>query len=109
MTSSYDSSNRYAIAAQEDRSAPRISLKIPATLRPSGQTGFSVVVRDLSLSGFACEAVTGMHVGTICWLTLPGLGGLQAEVMRNDGIVVGCAFANLLNPAVLDSVIARAS
>ncbi|MEQ1548111.1 MAG: PilZ domain-containing protein [Chakrabartia sp.] len=102
------STNRYAIAAQEDRCAPRISLKIRATLRASGQSGFSVVVRDLSLAGFSCEAVTGMHVGALCWLTLPGLSGLQAEVMRNDGINVGCAFANLLNPAVLDAIIARA-
>jgi hypothetical protein len=62
---------RYEDAAQEDRSAPRIKLKIPAQMRPSGSPAFSVIVRDLSLSGVACEALTGMAAGTRVWLTLP--------------------------------------
>ncbi len=98
---------RYAAAAQEDRSAPRIKLSIPATLRPSGDKGFQVNVIDLSLSGFACKALTSMHPGTRCWLTLPGLSALQAEIVRNDDNIVGCAFANLLSPAVLELIIAR--
>lgn len=97
----------YMRAAQEDRCAPRIALKMPATLRPSGAQGFQVTVTDLSLGGFSCEAVTGMRTGALCWLTLPGLSGLQAEVAWNDGARVGCAFANLLNQAVLDNLIAR--
>lgn len=98
---------RYEHAAQEDRSAPRIRLNIPATMRPSGSPGFKVIVKDLSLSGFACEALTGMKAGTRVWLTLPGLAALQAEIMWNDGTIVGCAFNNLLNPAVLENVLAR--
>lgn len=91
----------------EDRCAPRYRMEIPATLRPSGAQGFSVVVRDLSLAGFACEAVTTMPRGTRCWLTLPGFGGLQAEVAWNDGITVGCAFSNLLSQTVLDYILER--
>src|ERR1700712_1290579 len=83
----------YSIAAQEDRSAPRFTLAIDATLRPSGATGFKTVVTDLSLSGFAVRAITNMHKGTLCWLTLPGLSSLQSEVVWNDGNTVGCAFA----------------
>lgn len=97
----------YMRAAQEDRCAPRIALKMPAMLRPSGAHGFQVVVTDLSLGGFSCEAVTGMRPGALCWLTLPGLSGLQAEVAWNDGVRVGCAFANLMNAAVLDNLVAR--
>ncbi len=97
----------YIRAAQEDRCAPRIALKLPATLRPSGATGFQVIVTDLSLAGFSCEAVTGMRPGALCWITLPGLSGLQAEVAWNDGARVGCAFANLMNQAVLDNLVAR--
>ena len=97
----------YDDAALEDRSAPRIVLKIPATLRPSGVTGFGVVVTNLSLSGFACEAITGMPQGARCWLALPGLAPLQAEVIWNNGVVVGCAFANLLNQSILDSILNR--
>jgi hypothetical protein len=97
----------YSIAAQEDRCAPRYPLAIAATLRPSGATGFQTVVTDLSLGGFAVRAITKMHSGTLCWLTLPGLGSQQAEVIWNDGNSIGCAFATLLNPAVLKSIIDR--
>ncbi len=98
---------RYEHAAQEDRSAPRVKLNIPATMRPSGSPGFAVIVKDLSLSGVACEALTGMKGGTRVWLTLPGLSALQAEIMWNDGTMVGCAFNDLLNPAVLENILAR--
>lgn len=98
---------RYDIAAQEDRCSPRVTVAIPATLRPSGAKGFPVVVIDVSIAGFSCEAVTGMHPGTLCWLTLPGLQGQQAEVIWNNGIVVGCAFDSLLSQVVLDTVISR--
>jgi hypothetical protein len=97
----------YSIAAQEDRCAPRFALAIPAMLRPSGATGFKTVVTDLSLGGFAAKALTNLHPGTLCWLTLPGLGSLQSEIVWNDGNSVGCSFATLLNPAVLQSVVDR--
>lgn len=109
MATDYSSTtyDPYMRAAQEDRCAPRVTLKMPATLRPSGAQGFQVVVTDLSLGGFSCEAVTGMRPGALCWITLPGLSGLQAEVAWNDGARVGCAFANLMNQAVLDNLVAR--
>lgn len=107
MSNTTDTLSHYALAAQEDRCAPRIVLRIPATLRASGSPGFPVVVTDLSMAGFACEAVTGIPKGSLCWLTLPGMTGLQSEVIWNSGVMVGCAFANLLNGAVLESIIAR--
>lgn len=107
MTLAIRPADPYTIASQEDRCAPRTRLSIPATLRPSGSTGFQIVVTDLSLGGFAAQALTGMHPGTLCWLKLPGLGGLQAEVIWNNGTTIGCAFADLLNQAVHDAIIAR--
>ncbi len=91
----------------EDRSAPRVILSLPAKLRPSNSPAFSVMIKDLSLSGFACEAVTSMPQGARCWLTMPGLESMQAEVVWNDGIIVGCSFHNLLNQVVLDALVAR--
>ena len=95
----------YQLAAQEDRCAPRIALDIRATLRRAGTHGFNVIVKDLSVAGFCVDAVTSMRAGTICWLTLPGLSGQQAEVMWNNGQQVGCAFASLLHPSVLDRLL----
>lgn len=98
---------RYASAALEDRCAPRIKIRIPCLLRPSGNTGFAVVVTDLSIAGFQCEALTGMAPGTRCWLALPGLSPIEAQLVWNNGRAVGCSFAHMLNQAVLDSILRR--
>lgn len=101
------SQNRYEIAAQEDRSAPRSRLKIPASLRASGARGFQTTVLDLSLSGFSATAISKMYPGAVCWLTLPGLESLQAQVIWWRDSTVGCAFHNLLSPVVHDNLLAR--
>jgi hypothetical protein len=98
---------RYHVAAQEDRSAPRTRIMIPAQLRASGNRAFQTVVNDLSLSGFSATAVNRMHPGSVCWLTLPGLESLQAEVVWWESGMAGCAFANLLSPIVHDNILAR--
>ncbi|MGB5484501.1 PilZ domain-containing protein [Parasphingorhabdus sp.] len=97
----------YAIAAEEDRCAPRQRLAIPARMRFSCSSGFPVQVTDMSLAGFACDALTSAHPGTLCWLTLPGLGALEAEVVRHSNDGMGCAFKNLLNLAVLNHYVLK--
>ena len=97
----------YEIAAQEDRSAVRTRIMIPAQLRASGMRAFQTVVNDLSLSGFSSTAVNRMHVGSVCWLTLPGLESLQARVVWWENGLAGCAFVNLLSPIVHDNILAR--
>jgi PilZ domain len=97
----------YFSAAQEDRSAPRTRVSIPATLRVSGGRGFQTVVHDLSLSGFCAAVVNRIHNGTICWLTLPGIESLQAEVVWWDNSLSGCAFDKMISPIVLDNILTR--
>lgn len=107
MSSQHGTQDRYAIAAQEDRSAPRTRLSIPATLRPSGSKGFQTVVNDLSLSGFSAMSINRMHPGTICWLTIPSLESMEARVIWWNNSLVGCEFQNLLSPIVHDNILAR--
>lgn len=107
MTANNGTSDGYAIAAQEDRSAPRTKLSIPASLRPSGSKGFKTVVRDLSLSGFSATALNRLHPGTLCWITLPGLESMQAQVIWWEEGLVGCAFQRLLSPIVHDNILTR--
>lgn len=97
----------YFIAAQEDRSAPRTRISIPATLRMSGGRGFQTVVHDLSVSGFCAATVNRIHPGTVCWLTLPGIEALQGEVVWWDNSLSGCAFDKLLSPIVHDNILTR--
>lgn len=99
--------DRYALAAQEDRCAHRLKLSIPAMLRPSGSKGFQTAVRDLSLSGFSATAMTRIHPGTYCWLTLPGMESLPSKVVWWDNGLVGGAFERLLSPIVLENVLNR--
>jgi hypothetical protein len=48
-----------------------------------------------------------MAKGSRCWLTMPGLQGIQSEIVWNTGHMVGCAFSNLLSRVVLDNILAR--
>lgn len=107
MPTTDETARNYAVAAQEDRSAPRTKVTIPASLRPSGARGFQTVVHDLSLSGFSAASINRLHPGTICWLTLPGLESLQAQVIWWEDSMVGCAFNQLLSPIVHDNILAR--
>jgi len=93
------------LAMQEDRCAPRSKVEIPARLRISGRPAFGVTVRDLSLAGFSCDFPSAVPVGSRCWLKLPLIESLEAEVMWNDGMHLGCAFSNLLSPIVLDMLL----
>jgi hypothetical protein len=99
--------DRYACATPEDRCAPRHSVNIPGQLRPSCGKAQPITIKDISLAGFAGEAVTGMPVGALCWISLPGLGSQQAEVIWNTGFMVGCAFSTLLSQVVVDNILAR--
>ncbi|ABC63497.1 PilZ domain-containing protein [Erythrobacter litoralis] len=102
-----DTNERYELAAQEDRCAPRTKLSIPAQLRPSGGRRYHTVVHDLSISGFSAAAINRMHEGQVCWLTLPGLESLMAKVIWWDNCTVGCAFEDLLSPIVHDDILRR--
>ena len=103
----YNTTDRYYAAAQEDRSAPRLRVAVPATLRPTGGHGFSTVVNDLSLGGFSAQCVNRLAIGSLCWLKLPGLEALQCEVIWWQSNLVGCAFQNLLSPVIYDDIVSR--
>lgn len=107
MTTASKAGELYATAAQEDRSAPRTRISIPASLRASGSKSFQTVLNDLSLSGFSAMSINRLHPGTIIWLTLPGLESMQARIVWWDNSIVGCAFEKLMSPIIHDNVLAR--
>jgi len=97
----------YEYEAQEDRSAPRTRISIPGHLRPAGAKRLATTTRDISLSGFAAIALNRLQPGTTCWLTMPDMPALQADVMWWEGGIVGCAFKHLLDPADLKQLLER--
>lgn len=99
--------DKYAFAAQEDRSAHRTRLSIPAALRPAGGKKIQTVVRNLSLSGFSATAISRIPNGTMCWLTMPDQAALPARVIWWEQGLVGCAFEDLLGPLVYEAILMR--
>lgn len=97
----------YTFAAEEDRCAPRHKVAIPTKMRFSGSSSFDTEVANISLAGFACDALLQAHPGTRCWLTLPSLAPLEAEVIHRSNLGLGCTFRDMLNPAVLDRYISN--
>ncbi len=95
----------YAVATEEDRCGNREKVHISALLRPSGAKGFAVVIKNLSVAGFSAEALTGMKPGSRVFITLPGLAALQAEIVWNDGTLIGCSFQSILNKAVFEAFV----
>ncbi len=89
---------------EEARRADRLGVTIKASLREHGTTKFEVKVIDLSLTGFRCETSFTLNPGTRVWLTIPGLGGLEARVAWRDRFLYGCAFIQTLHPAVLSHI-----
>ncbi|NCP18099.1 MAG: PilZ domain-containing protein [Erythrobacter sp.] len=104
MQSSQDG---YVQAAQEDRCAPRTKIAIPAQLRVSGARAFRTVVHDLSFAGFSASAIGRLQPEQICWLTLPGLQSIEGRVVWWDRSIAGVAFHNMIDPIVLDDLLAR--
>lgn len=97
----------YGHAALEDRCSPRLRINLPARLRPSGGRAFQTMVSDLSLSGFCANAMERMVPGNRCWLSLPGMAAMKADVIWWESGRVGCAFETLLSPIVYDNILVR--
>jgi len=89
------------------RRALRKPVRLTAQLRDRGSTRkFTIALVDLSLSGFRAETIARLHEGTLVWLTLPGMAGLEARVVWIDHVRCGCAFTQPLHQAVFDRIVA---
>jgi len=86
------------------RMTDRRDVVIRAILRVRGTVKLPITVEDLSQTGFRCECIYDIPLGGICWLALPKLTGLQAEVVRRDGWMYGFMFSSSLYPAILDHI-----
>jgi hypothetical protein len=65
-----------------------------------------VIVSDLSSHGFRVEFDEEAKPGTIIALQMDGLVPIEAYVVWQKGIQVGCRFLAELHPALLEAAIA---
>ncbi|MEA1014828.1 PilZ domain-containing protein [Sphingosinicella sp. LY1275] len=87
------------------RSTPRASVRIAASLREPAKPSGPVTVTDLSARG--CRILTRQRLapGTITWLRLPGLESWYATVVWGAGGAAGLDFDRPFHPAVADKLI----
>lgn len=94
------------LLGSEQRKALRRPVKMRAKLRDRGQTRFEIDITDLSATGFRAETSFTLWPGSIVWLTLPGLAGIEGTVQWRDKFMYGCSLSKPLHPAVFDHIVA---
>lgn len=99
-----DAVRNYSEAAMEDRSGKRSHVEILANLRQAGRSGFPIIIRNLSVSGFVCDGLSAMKPGARCFVRIPGYESMGAHVIWNDGFMIGLAFNRLLSQSVVDTI-----
>lgn len=91
--------------ANEGRSTLRRPVKLKARVRDQKMSRFEVSVLDLSLTGFRGDTAFTLRPGTVIWINLPGLSGLEAEIAWQRGAEFGAQFRTPLYPAVYDHIV----
>jgi hypothetical protein len=74
------------------RTAGRLSINQPSTLRDESRTACDVYVRDLSETGFSIAADATLALGSTVTIGLPGHGRAAARVVRRVTGGYGCEF-----------------
>lgn len=97
------------LAELEDRCSLRTALCLPAKVTFEELSDINLTIKNICLSGFACHALSSLELGTYCWLNIPGVKSIQAEIVWKNGNIIGCAFHSLISQTILDSLIARYS
>jgi hypothetical protein len=90
----------------DNRGTLRKAVQLEARVRDRGSTKFSIKVVDLSVTGFRAETAFTTRPGSLIWINLPGLQGLEAEIAWQRGEHIGAAFRQALHPAVFDHIVA---
>lgn len=90
----------------EQRRSVRHSVRIGAVLHHIAASPTPVIVSDLSSHGFRVEVDEKVKPGTIIALQMDGLVPIEAYVVWQKDIQVGCRFLAELHPALLEAAIA---
>lgn len=91
----------------EYRRFARGDVDITIDVREYGGGRHKAHMVDLSQSGCRVYSVTYLSENKTIYITLPGFGPLEAEVVWKIRDQYGCAFTQGLHPAVYDHIIAK--
>lgn len=96
------------VGTAEERAAERKSVQFAGGIRRQNVTS-QVTVLDMSTTGFRVRLASPVPVGSVVWLKIPGLEGLQSRIVWLDGLIAGCQLAGPLHPAVFQHIVQRAA
>jgi PilZ domain len=91
----------------EYRRFTRGDVDITIDVRESAGGRHKAQMVDLSLSGCRIFSVTYLSEDRRIFITLPGFGPLEAEVVWRIKDEYGCSFINGLHPAIYDHIVAK--
>lgn len=89
----------------DNRATLRKAVRLDARVRDRGASRFSIRILDLSMTGFRAETAFTLRAGSLVWITLPGLQGLEATIAWQQGEHVGGAFRQPLHAAVFEHIV----
>ena len=92
-------------ANADNRATLRKAVRLEARVRDRGASRFTVQLLDLSMTGFRGETAFTLRPGSLVWITLPGLQGLEATIAWQRGEYVGGAFRQPLHAAVFEHIV----
>ena len=85
----------------DNRQSDRFAVAVDATIRAASARPMDASVTDLSETGFCAELDQEMPIGAAISIGLPGVGVIEACVMRRDGDRYGCKFLVPLTRAAI--------
>jgi hypothetical protein len=96
------------IPITDGRKAIRRIVNIAAALREEGTKTAAIVLLDISIGGFRCEAPEPLEDGAEVWLKLPGFEAKRSRVIWVRGNEAGCEFEAPLHPREIEEIVSPA-
>ncbi len=88
------------------RRSPRAPVSLDADLGRGGLDRTLCKVVDISIHGVRLNTYSGLKVGALLWLTLPGIAAPRAvRVVRATDFEAGCEFIETLDMAEFERLV----
>lgn len=84
-----------------------MALNLPARVR-EGSRRWAIDVVSITPWSVAFDTFAALNLGSLLWVSLPGLEGWPARIVTIDGYRFTCEFTQPLHPAVLERILALA-
>lgn len=85
----------------DNRQSDRFEVEVDATVRAAAATPLDATVSDLSETGFRATIAQDLPIGTEISIGLPGVGVIEACIVRREGSKYGCQFLVPVTPEAI--------